>query len=656
MPDTRRLHTVPAALLLTTLLTLVAIAFPFLAARLPNLGLHRRTAELPIWLLLVQVMGMVLVVVLRGWPRSIRGTVLLLLMNAWLLGIYWLAWEGQLRETVLWSLDASLRLLLAAGWCFAVLGVVGLAVWVGRNRRQRGAAPNWLKAWFAALVLLGTLEAGMQLVDRLTIARETLAFPREWEPAAGEEIRIAAVGGSTMLGFPYHPKFDIPASFTARLKQRFPRGTFRFENAADGGLNFERAVERLHSLSVKPDLILVYTGHNEFFYDLEEAVLTAKSSLPLVDRWFAWSAAYRHLTSHSLRLRPPPATIVDAHQIVQEPLFSPGVIQQRRERLADQLQQFADFCRDEEIALVGFLPAAGESVFEPNRSLTDRRVSEQTKRTIQQELGLAGDLQAREEFQGAIDLYRQLIEQFPGLAEIHFRLGECQSALGQYREAQRSFQLAIDLDGYPCRATSRMREAIRDVMERNQIPCVDAEEILRPLTKQGILDRSAIHDNVHPTLAGHLALGQSAADLPEVHQWASRLLGQRLSASVDGAPLDKSSPSASNGDLLAPLELADVIRETGFEIEDLATAYERTAWCLEHLSLLRLKAERRFREAAQYRRWAERLLSGEIQPGEEGTESLSSSEPPGVVLPEPEGSQARNSVHGGAEPTSSITP
>jgi hypothetical protein len=70
-----------------------------------------------------------------------------------------------------------------------------------------------------------------------------------------------------------------------------------------------------------------------------------------------------------------------------------------------------------------------------------------------------------------------------------------------------------------------------------------------------------------------------------------------------------------------------------FDARDLATAYDRIAFALNYLARHRYDPARRNAEADQYRRWAEGLRTGAIQPGEQGTESLTQSEPGGVRLP-----------------------
>src|SRR5262249_43217816 len=51
---------------------------------------------------------------------------------------------------------------------------------------------------------------------------------------------------------------------TWQLGRAFPGRTFRTDNRAWPGITLESAIERLTGLERRPDLLLIYSGHNEF--------------------------------------------------------------------------------------------------------------------------------------------------------------------------------------------------------------------------------------------------------------------------------------------------------------------------------------------------------------------------------------------------------
>ena len=73
---------------------------------------------------------------------------------------------------------------------------------------------------------------------------------------------------------------------------------------------------------------------------------------------------------------------------------------------------------------------------------------------------------------------------------------------------------------------------------------------------------------------------------------------------------------------IPPPQFVDAVAEMKIDRTDVATALRRIANGLRWLSRFRFDATRRRKQADDLVRLAERLEAGEIEPGEEGTESL----------------------------------
>ena len=68
-----------------------------------------------------------------------------------------------------------------------------------------------------------------------------------------------------------------------RLQQLYPGRIVKLHNLAIGGQNLRQAINGLHKLETRPDLLLVYSGHNEFYQDMEEILITAESPFHVLD-------------------------------------------------------------------------------------------------------------------------------------------------------------------------------------------------------------------------------------------------------------------------------------------------------------------------------------------------------------------------------------
>ncbi|HQZ65684.1 MAG TPA: hypothetical protein PLY87_11435, partial [Planctomycetaceae bacterium] len=85
-------------------------------------------------------------------------------------------------------------------------------------------------------------------------------------PKPDDVYRIVIVGGSTVLGFPYPPELAFPRQIEVLLNQQNSDGKFEIINlgmVAINSFSVEDVVKQ--SVAMQPDLIIVHTGHNEFY-------------------------------------------------------------------------------------------------------------------------------------------------------------------------------------------------------------------------------------------------------------------------------------------------------------------------------------------------------------------------------------------------------
>lgn len=570
------------------------------------LAIHR---DRGFWGPAAALLGMSAILVWRGLPRGVRqvsGFVALILV---LLEVTRLSVRLELVRACWLTLDLVVRLAIATCWVAACCGLIAVPVWLWRRTRP-SRTPVWVRWWFAATLFITMLEAGSRVIDRRPLA-SPVKLPEHWSShdQSDGEFRIAAIGGSTMLGFPYEPKVDIPTACAAHLQSRYPARKFTVENVAVGGINFRTAIAQLETLPTRPDLILLYTGHNEVFFDVDNDVIRPGSCVPLIDLCLEWSIAYRACSRTFVQHYYADQTRF-VRKLFDSPQYSERVTQERLERFRRTLVQFAHSCRKKDIRMIWFVPAAAEGTFEPNRSYTRRDLTADRQEVIRGRLAEARREELAGRWQAAEQIYRSLLDDYPDFAEFHHRLGEALVQQKRFAEAKLSFRAAIDCDGHPCQASSSYRQCIVDVARQERIPLIDAEEELSTVTSSGLLDRTVIHDNVHMTLRGYLTLGRAAAE--------TAVAESLVADQADAMPVEQDR-----------FDDAAFLAARNFGVDDLATAYDRIAFALDHLSEQRYDPSRRNAAAEQYRHWAEGLRTGAIQPGEQGTESLTQLGPGG---------------------------
>jgi tetratricopeptide (TPR) repeat protein len=431
---------------------------------------------------------------------------------------------------------------------------------------------------------------------------DRLALPANLPLPPPNELHVAFVGESTMAGFPYR-KFGIPKVVGWQLEQMYPNRKVVLDDLSAVGLNLRTALKRLNTLTVRPQLLLLYSGHNEFFYDVEELATDLDTPWERFDGLLEWSPLFRMLDQRiSRHIGVQELEAQGARSLVDRPIASPEACEKRLARFGGQLEQLASWCERLKIDELWFVPAGTEADYAPNRSWLSRPPSKFQQAQIESFAQEGKSLEQAGRWREAADKYRDAIQHYGDFAEFEFQLAECAAHLGDRTEAALYYSRALESDGLPVRMIAPWRHKVAVAAARHEIPFLDAEDVLRPHTKAGILDRSVFLDYVHPNLRAYYDLGMAAIErLGSDKSWQQEVGPPQTPAHTD---------------------FASAIASVGFTAKDLALAYRRTAEADRWMTRLRFESSRLTRDARQYEDWSRRLEEGQIAPGETGTESL----------------------------------
>jgi tetratricopeptide (TPR) repeat protein len=565
-----------------------------------------RSAMHPEWhlyLIGAQVLALPLFLLIAGPPRSPRGWVVLVISNLELAALAFLSALDLLNVAAVHVLVLGLRLTMLALWIFVLAGIP-VVVWrlANRGNRPATALPLWAKVWFSALVLLLFAEPTAALLTRVLPNPNRLSFPKSLPSPPPGELHIAFVGESTMAGFPYL-KFGIPKVVGWQLEQMYPDRKIVLDDVSAVGLNLRTALARLDRLTVRPEVLLLYSGHNEFFYDVEELATDLDTPWERFDGLFEWSPLFRLLNqriSHHIGVHDLEAE--GARTLVDRPIASPEARAKRLARFEGQLEQLAQWCQCLEISELWFVPAGSEADYAPNRSCLDHLPVDSERQQLEA-IELEGrSLETAGRWQEAGHKYQAALERHPTFAEFNFQVAECLMHEGKSGQAAPRYAQALECDGLPIRMIAPWRQTVTKVAERHAIPLIDSQAVLRPHTAANILDRSVFLDYVHPNLRGYYDLGMAAIERIRSEK---ALLGERDAARTP-----------------AHTDFASTITWAGFTAKDLAQAYRRTAEADRLMSRLRFESSRLTADSQRYQDWYLDLESGRITPGQSGTESL----------------------------------
>lgn len=363
----------------------------------------------------------------------------------------------------------------------------------------------------------GILEVGFRIGNKLypgkivtyfdDCLKDEKVYPLP--PKTKDEYRIFMFGSSAARGMP-QPNDSI----TNWMKKEFPyllpkRKISIFNLAWPGKASHHvlRGVE--YVLPLKPDLVIIYSGNNEYL----------TSNRLLIDFWYYnldcflyyKSVFYRYLAKQAEKIR---KWIVYGHMGAHEPAwreelfakrmykkgeYDESEVQKIEDRYKANIEGILRLSRKNgfdvvlltvPVNMLGHAP--GKSLHKP--SLTEKELQEwESSFTIGKKMEKDGNLDS------AIVHYQKCLSIDPMYGEVYFRLGRTYDLKGDYVSAKKAYEEAADYDRLRSGAMPRLNNLIRQLARQHpEIILVDVVEFLEKKESHHILSGDFFYDDVHP--------------------------------------------------------------------------------------------------------------------------------------------------------------
>ncbi len=443
------------------------------------------------------------------------------------------------RRAVGWFLEA---VRLAHGVLLAVLPLATavLSALMLRAKKRRECRPvlaRWLllgvSCLFGLILVEASAAAWRARAHRMPKLPETRAGKLPELRGFGDagsrddgEVEIVVIGESSARGqpygspfFPMTPWLSVGQIVGWRLGRAIPGRRFHVTIEAMGGETLEMQHQRLAGLERRPDLLIVYAGHNEFHarFHWERVVPAEEPADAIRER----PARRLDLTTplgrmigeaiarNGVDVAPPPKV---TRHLVDQPVCTRA---ERAEILADferRLDAITSYGERIGTLPVLVIPPGNDAGYEPNRSVATGRLTREEVESITREFQAAKAFEDTDPAR-SLALFRAFLGRQPRFAEAHYRVARLLERSGDYGAAYREYILARDLDGFPQRCPSDFQEAYRRVASRHPgALLIDGQAVLRALSPHGILDDHLFHDGQHPVLISYVALAQAVLD------------------------------------------------------------------------------------------------------------------------------------------------
>jgi hypothetical protein len=337
------------------------------------------------------------------------------------------------------------------------------------------------------------------------------------DPPDDRTIDIAVLGESSAEGVPFHKWLSIGKVVGWQLEKVIPARPVRLKVLARSGDTLLAQHHALVNLEHRPELLIVYCGHNEFasrlFWSRDRRYYLDADQPGWAESLFNQAVGLSSVCGlireewNQCKIALPPAPI-DKRSPVDLPAYTHVEYTALLADFRERLEAIVTYAHNLGSLVVLIAPPGNDAGYDPNRSVlppaTPGAKREEFARAV-----LKARLFEIKDLNASILKYRSLVAAQPAFAEVHYRLAQLLEKTGEWDEAYQHYVAARDCDGYPQRILSSFQAIYREVAARHDVILIDGQAYFHAIAHHGLLDDDLFQDAMHPSLRGEIALAQA---------------------------------------------------------------------------------------------------------------------------------------------------
>ena len=298
--------------------------------------------------------------------------------------------------------------------------------------------------------------------------------------------RVFVLGGSSAAGWPYVPNASISRHLKRRLELLYPENTIEIINLGVSAINSYTIRDFIPAvLNEKPDLILIYAGHNEYYGALGVGSTVSLGTSGYLINSYIWLKNFK--TTELLQ-----DLISGIYGIFGEPKKSSG--QKENETLMSRM------IGESTIPYKSELYFAGLHQFDGNLRDIFKFCKEEnvpviivmlTSNTLDQKPFIS---EKYENFPPAIEVYNE------GLEKLN---------KGEFKSADSLLTFAKDLDALRFRAPSEINNIIKRLAVEFNCPVVNVDSVFRSESDLNLVGYNLTVDHLHPNIEGYSLMARA---------------------------------------------------------------------------------------------------------------------------------------------------
>ncbi len=318
-------------------------------------------------------------------------------------------------------------------------------------------------------------------------------------------VRIICLGESSMFGTPYEMNANIPAIVRKQLRHLYPTENIEVINLGASAINSNVILDIAERLPrFKPDLILIYLGHNEFYGPDGVGASFLQRTFPSTIQWvyrlrdvrifkvvqrFVQMLGRSHANDHRNLME-------TVSQSTSVHLASPQA--ERVFRLfRDNLTQIIELFQDKNIPVI-ISDVTSNLNFPPFVSDSISAVANWASfcESIQ-------TAYANRKYRAVLDTLNPFLRMDSTNAFVNFWLGKTYEALKQPDSARPYLLTARDNDLLKFRAPEEIDRIIRDVSVKTHVALISSDSLFSSISPGGIADTNLFWEHLHPNARGY---------------------------------------------------------------------------------------------------------------------------------------------------------
>ncbi|MBN1997811.1 tetratricopeptide repeat protein, partial [candidate division KSB1 bacterium] len=345
--------------------------------------------------------------------------------------------------------------------------------------------------------------------------------------------RIFCLGASTTQGFPYEVNAAFPAVLQNILSTLFPDRKVNVINCGITGLSSHSVLDLGREILKKyePDLLIVYSGQNEFYGVFGQASRLSLfksrrlTKLFLTLQKFRTTQLLRNVASRVRAPRVPQTSLENAETLmglmakdIEIRLDSP-IFHQAANNFRKNITDLVKLADRENTPIMICSLVDNQRDFAPFASLHSENFSKQDSIAWQSFIRQADELFSAGEFEAAIEGYQKALALDSSYAATHYQIAHCYGKIGNDGAAQKHYRSAKDHDVVRFRAPFLFNKYLQNITRDYNVPFVDVYKEFAQTSRAGVIGNNLILEHVHPNQQGYFLIAKSIAQCMYQHKF-----------------------------------------------------------------------------------------------------------------------------------------